>query len=66
MLTRSVATMNATKVKLAYLVCAGVFLLAGDAVAQKGGKAIPKTTISLGGDAPCSPSRWPAAQPHVR
>jgi TRAP transporter TAXI family solute receptor len=30
------------------MVCAGVLLLAGSAAAQDGGKAIPKTTISLG------------------
>ena len=30
------------------IVCAGVLLLAGSAAAQEGGKAIPKTTISLG------------------
>src|SRR3982074_1174708 len=30
------------------IVCAGVLLLAGSAVAQDGGKAIPKTIISLG------------------
>src|SRR3984893_1181996 len=30
------------------IVCAGVLLLAGSAAAQDGGKAIPKTTISLG------------------
>src|SRR6202012_879486 len=48
MLTRSAATMNATKVKLAYLVCAGALLLAGHASAEEGGKAISKTTISLG------------------
>ena len=40
--------MNATKVKLAYLVCAGALLLASDAMAEEGGKAISKTTISLG------------------
>src|SRR5712675_2367161 len=34
--------------KLAQLVCAGVLLLAGSAAAQDGGKAISKTTISLG------------------
>jgi TRAP transporter TAXI family solute receptor len=33
---------------IARVVCAGVLLLAGDAVAQEGGKAIQKTTISLG------------------
>ena len=32
----------------AHVVCAGVLLLAGSAAAQDGGKAIPKTTISLG------------------
>jgi uncharacterized protein len=48
--------MNATKVKLAHLLCAGALLLAGNAMAQEGGKAISKTnsetnaktTISLG------------------
>ena len=30
------------------MVCAGVLLLNGGASAQEGGKAIPKTTISLG------------------
>ena len=34
--------------KLAHIVCAGVLLLAGGAAAQDGGKAISKTTISLG------------------
>jgi TRAP transporter TAXI family solute receptor len=34
--------------KLAQIVCAGILLLAGSAVAQDGGKAISKTTISLG------------------
>ena len=34
--------------KLAHIVCASVVLLAGGAAAQDGGKAIPKTTISLG------------------
>src|SRR2546423_15697770 len=34
--------------KLAQLVCAGVLLLTGTAAAQDGGKAITKTTISLG------------------
>src|SRR6266700_751402 len=34
--------------KLAHMACAGVLLLAGAAVAQEGGKAISKTTISLG------------------
>src|SRR6266702_2233290 len=34
--------------KLAHLACAGVLLLAGSAAAQDGGKAISKTTISLG------------------
>jgi len=58
--------MNATKVKLVRLVCAAALLLTGKALAEEGGKAISKTTISLGGDAPYSPSRWPPAQPHVR
>jgi TRAP transporter TAXI family solute receptor len=40
--------MNATKVISAYLVCAGVLLLGASAIAQDGGKAISKTTISLG------------------
>jgi uncharacterized protein len=40
--------MNATKVKLAYLVCAGALLLGSDAMAEEGAKAISKTTISLG------------------
>jgi TRAP transporter TAXI family solute receptor len=31
-----------------FVVCAAVLLLAGSAAAQEGGKAIPKTTISLG------------------
>ena len=48
MLTRSAATMNATKVKSPYLVCAGALLLGADAMAQDGGKAISKTTISSG------------------
>ena len=34
--------------KLAQIACAGVLLWAGPAAAQEGGKAIPKTTISLG------------------
>ena len=34
--------------KLARIVCAGVLLLTGGAAAQDGGKAISKTTISLG------------------
>src|SRR6476619_4592332 len=34
--------------KFARVVCAGVLLLAGSAAAQDGGKAITKTTISLG------------------
>jgi TRAP transporter TAXI family solute receptor len=34
--------------KIDLLVCAGVLLLAGSAAAQDGGKAIQKTTISLG------------------
>ena len=34
--------------KLAHIVCAGMLLLAGSAAAQDGGKAISKTTISLG------------------
>src|SRR3984957_3308708 len=34
--------------KLAHIVCAGVWLLAGSAAAQQGDKAIQKTTISLG------------------
>src|SRR6202161_3047848 len=34
--------------KFAHMVCAGVLLLAGSAAAQEGGKAIQKTTISLG------------------
>jgi TRAP transporter TAXI family solute receptor len=33
---------------IARAVCAGILLLAGSAAAQDGGKAIPKTTISLG------------------
>src|SRR6202048_1397980 len=33
---------------IAHAVCAGVLLLAGSAAAQDGGKAIQKTTISLG------------------
>ncbi len=33
---------------LVSIVCAGVLLLAGGAAAQDGGKAIQKTTISLG------------------
>jgi len=43
--------MNATKVKLASVLCAGVLLLAGTAGAEEGGQAIsktPKTNISLG------------------
>src|ERR1700755_2810419 len=36
------------KMKLAFFACAGVLLLAGTAAAQDGGKAISKTTISLG------------------
>src|ERR1700759_5647347 len=48
MLTRSAATMNATKVISATLVCAGILLSVADAMAQDGGKAISKTTISLG------------------
>jgi TRAP transporter TAXI family solute receptor len=34
--------------KLAHIVCAGVWLLAGSAAAQDGGKTIQKNTISLG------------------
>src|ERR1700722_11160947 len=34
--------------KLAHIVCAGVWLLVGSAAAQQGDKAIQKTTISLG------------------
>jgi uncharacterized protein len=34
--------------KFTHIVCAGVLLLAGSAAAQEGGKAISKTTISLG------------------
>src|SRR5438876_7491498 len=34
--------------KLAHIACAGLRLLAGSAAAQDGGKAISKTTISLG------------------
>ena len=34
--------------RFALMVCAGVLLLNGGASAQEGGKAIPKTTISLG------------------
>jgi len=34
--------------KLAHMACAGVLLLVGSAAAQDGGKAISKTTISLG------------------
>src|SRR6266568_3114002 len=34
--------------KFILMVCAGVLLLAGDAGAQDGGKAISKTTISMG------------------
>jgi TRAP transporter TAXI family solute receptor len=34
--------------KFAHMICAGVLLLAGSAAAQEGGKAIQKTTISLG------------------
>src|SRR3954449_6547850 len=48
MLTRSAATMNATKVISTTLVCAGVLLAGAKAMAQDGGKAISKTTISLG------------------
>src|SRR6478609_2241978 len=33
---------------IARIICAGVLMLAGSAAAQDGGKAIPKTTISLG------------------
>ena len=33
---------------LVCIVCAGVLLLAGGAVAEEGGKPIPTTTISLG------------------
>ena len=40
--------MNATKVKFASVLCAGVLLLAGTAVAEEGSKAISKTNISLG------------------
>src|SRR3954471_2561216 len=49
MLTRSGATMNATKVKFVrFVVCAGVLMLSGQAMAEEGDKSIPKTTISLG------------------
>ncbi len=41
--------MSATKkMKLAHLVCAGFSLLAVNAVAEEGGKTMPKTSISLG------------------
>ncbi len=40
--------MNATKVISATLVCVGALLLDASAMAQDGGKAISKTTISLG------------------
>jgi uncharacterized protein len=40
--------MNATKVISTTLVCAGVLLAGAKAMAQDGGKAISKTTISLG------------------
>ncbi len=40
--------MNATKVISTTLVCAGALLLSAGAMAQGGGKAISKTTISLG------------------
>jgi TRAP transporter TAXI family solute receptor len=40
--------MNATKVISTTLVCAGALLLSAGAMAQDGGKAISKTTISLG------------------
>jgi uncharacterized protein len=39
--------MNATKVKFATVLCAGVLLLAGNAGAEEGGKAISKTSISF-------------------
>ena len=40
--------MNATKVISATLACAGALLLGANVMAQDGGKAISKTTISLG------------------
>ncbi len=49
MLPRSDAVMSATKkTKFAHIACAGILLLATSAVAEEGGKAIPKTSISLG------------------
>ncbi len=48
MLPRSNAAMNATKkMQLAHLVGAAVWLMAANAMAEEGGKAIPKTSISL-------------------
>jgi uncharacterized protein len=42
------AAMSATKkMKLACLACAGLWLVAPNAMAEEGGKAIPKTSISL-------------------
>jgi len=40
--------MRGRTMNIAGVVCAGVLLVAGSAMAQDGGKAIPKTTISLG------------------
>src|SRR5713101_9683575 len=37
-----------SRMNIARIVCAGALLLAGSAAAQDGGKAIQKTTISLG------------------
>src|SRR5882762_4114406 len=37
-----------TGMNIARIICAGVLMLAGGAAAQDGGKAIQKTTISLG------------------
>ena len=34
--------------KFAQIVCAGILVLSGGAAAQDGGKAISKTTVSLG------------------
>src|SRR3954453_6109814 len=40
--------LHGTVMNIARIICAGVLMLAGSAAAQDGGKAIQKTTISLG------------------
>src|SRR5258705_9959024 len=40
--------LHGTGMNIARIICAGILMLAGNAAAQDGGKAIQKTTISLG------------------